>query len=182
MRCLAALGAAQFDRVLGCRAVQLCPGCVRRRAANSVARRVAMCLWLRCVPAEWCYSRLSCTLLDLRDPRCERGYRSLLCPNAVSCQARSNEMQLLLSVRRQVSAKGCVCAACFATLVAEGIRKVNHRGSDLPKVAWRVSVSAEARPPLTPVPAIMLVAVTCRYVIHTQGQYWCRNCQVHIVA
>lgn len=64
-----------------------------------------------------------------------------------------------------------VCAPCFATVAAGGIRKVSHGGSDLPKVSWRVCVSAEARPLLTPVPAITLAAATRGYIIHTQGRY-----------
>lgn len=109
--------------------------------------------------------------LDLRDPCCERGYRLLPCPNAVSCRARSNDVQLLPSDSRQVSPQRDVCVPCFATLVAGGIRKVSHGGSDLPKVAWRVCVSAEARPPLTSVPVLTLAAAARGYIIHAQGQY-----------
>lgn len=114
--------------------------------------------------------------LDLRDPCCERGYCLLPCPNTVSCRARSNDVQLLPSVSRQVSPQRdvCqrdVCVPCFATLVAGGIRKVSHGGSDLPKVAWRVCVSAEARPPLTSVPVLTLAAATRGYIIHAQGRY-----------
>lgn len=80
-------------------------------------------------------------------------------------------MQLLPAIGRQVSAKGCVCVPCFATLVAGGIRKVSHGGSDFPKVAWRVCVSAEARPPSAPVAAIRLAAAARGYVTRTQGPY-----------
>lgn len=62
-----------------------------------------------------------------------------------------------------------VCAPCSATLVAGGIRKVSHGGSDLPRVAWRVCVGAEAGAPLALVPAITPAAAPRGYGIHAQG-------------
>lgn len=75
-----------------------------------------------------------------------------------------------------------VCAPCFATSVAGGIRKASQGGSDLPKVAWLVHVSAKARPPVTGVPTVTLAAVVHGCVIHAQSWYLGRNHWVNTVA
>lgn len=47
--------------------------------------------------------------LDLRSLCCRRGYCSLPCPSAASCQACRSNTLLLPPVSRQAPAEGCVC-------------------------------------------------------------------------
>lgn len=82
---------------------------------------------------------------------------------AMTCGSR--QPSVAGSMRRDV------CAPCFATSAAGGIREVSHGGSDFPKVARRVCGSAEARPPSALVPAIRLAAAAQGYIPHTQGRY-----------
>lgn len=167
-------------RLTGCQAAAAygcvldLPGKGWQRAADGVAQRTIMHLWLS--------SDATGTLAAHSSPAdvfCKCGYHSLACRNAVSRQACSNDMAAP-SVHQ--SHTWVVCVPCFATLAAGGIRTVNHQGSDLPKVTWQGCVGAESTPPLTLVPLIMLAATARGYLLHTQGWYKCRNVRVDVAA
>lgn len=167
-----ASGAAPFDRASGCGVIRSRPGCARE--AKGCRRRGAednrAPLGCRASPQSGATGRLSCAPLTrgiraasvatARDPA-----QTLLCARHAVTRCSSFHPSVAGSLQRDVR------APCFATSAAGGIRKVSHGGSDLPKVAGQVCVSAEARPPLTPLPAITPAAATRGYVAQAQGWY-----------
>jgi len=100
----ARLGGRAVWRVSGCGGLRSGPGCWQCGTEGSHAPSATV------RPRRATLRETELHSPDLWDPCCKRGSCLPSCPNAVSCQARSNDVQLLPSVNRQVAVKGCVCA------------------------------------------------------------------------